>query len=255
MGLLTQPLNSGPESFFDLANIIEVDVFSGDQIVSVTELQMLAGANAVAILNAAGGWEICQFEIATLITGRTYQLTKLLRGLLGSEGEMRDPVAIGAAVVFLNLSPLALAEIGISQLFESVNFRHGPASIAVDDPRYVTTAVTIGGVGLRPWSLVHLSGVIEANDDWTLAGVRRARFGQESWTQELPLNEETESYDLEIMDGAAVARTVASLASPAYTYLAADQVTDFGIVQTALTVRWYQNSVIFGRGQVREATF
>ena len=61
------------------------------------------------------------------------------------------------------------------------------------------------------------------------------------------------SYDLEILDGSTVVRTVSGLTSSAFTYDSAMQVADFGGPVTSLTVRIYQLGAL-GRGTPLETT-
>ena len=78
--------------------------------------------------------------------------------------------------------------------------------------------------------------------------VRRTRFGGDSWElAEVPLNEEREAYRLDIYDGLSLARRV-HLASPAYSYSAADQAAEFGGPATDFTVRITQLSAAVGPG-------
>ena len=66
----------------------------------------------------------------------------------------------------------------------------------------------------------------------------------------MPLNEDEEAYDLEVLDDAgAVVRTVAGLPSPNWIYPSAWQAADFGTARNAYTVNVYQLSVLYGRGQ------
>jgi hypothetical protein len=69
---------------------------------------------------------------------------------------------------------------------------------------------------------------------------------------EVPLGESTEAYDLEILNGAAVVRTVFGLAAPSFLYTAAMMATDFGGPVTTLRFRVYQISAL-GRGGAAEA--
>jgi hypothetical protein len=76
------PLPSGPELFFDLLNIVNVTLIGGT-VSSVTDADLLNGANLIAI-NGANGWELLQFGVATLVSGTTYNLTRLLRARYGT---------------------------------------------------------------------------------------------------------------------------------------------------------------------------
>ena len=116
---------SGPLWRFDRVNDLYVEINRGT-LASASEASVLNGANALAIENADGEWEILQFASAELIATRKYILSDLLRGQRGSEHAMRDPVATGARVLVLDaaLSQPGLqdAEVGLA-----LSWRYGPA--------------------------------------------------------------------------------------------------------------------------------
>ena len=89
---------------------------------------------------------------------------------------------------------------------------------------------------------------------WT----RRSRvLASDSWTvPEVPLAEESEAYEVEILDGAAVRRTL-STATTSLTYSAAQQIADWGALLgpgDTLDVRIYQLSALVGRGAPKFVT-
>jgi len=123
-------------------------------------------------------------------------------------------------------------------------------------PSYDTKTVTLSGRGRRPLSPVHVSGATDSGTgDVTISWVRRTRIGGDSWDQvEMPLGEDSEAYEVDILDPAgAVLRTLTS-AAPSALYTAAEQTADFGAPQAAYTVRIHQISQFYGRGTGREAT-
>lgn len=243
----------GPTDVWDNANELTVDVYSDDQILGSTDLAVLNGVNIVAVENADGGWEVLQYVNATLVSTKRYKLTRLLRGQGGTEGAMRDPVAAGARVIFISLSEPYSLDVPISAIFQDRDFRYGPATANVGNFRFQDETVTIGAVGLRPYSPVHVRGEIIAGD-WVFSWVRRTRIAGDSWVPEsVPLNEDFEAYEVDVMDGATVARTI-NTSSPSVVYTAAMQTADFGSAQSSITIRVYQMSVLYGRGEVREAT-
>ena len=69
---------------------------------------------------------------------------------------------------------------------------------------------------------------------------------------DVPLAEESERYEIDILDGSTVRRTI-STTSPSATYSAADQTADFGAPQSACTIRLYQIAAGYGRGTPRTA--
>jgi hypothetical protein len=104
---------------------------------------------------------------------------------------------------------------------------------------------------------VHLAGTRDGAGNLAITWTRRTRIGGE-WldrTGTVPLAEDAEGYELEILaaPGGAVLRTIPGLASPAASYPAADQTTDFGAPQAAVAVRVFQISAAVGRGVPREA--
>ncbi|MCV6600641.1 MAG: phage tail protein, partial [Cohaesibacter sp.] len=84
MGRLSQPLvEAKPDHWFE-AQDSDVTLLSGE-LASVSQNQLLAGANAAAIKAKNGQWEIIQFQKADLIGPRRWRLRRLLRGQLGTE--------------------------------------------------------------------------------------------------------------------------------------------------------------------------
>jgi hypothetical protein len=68
----------------------------------------------------------------------------------------------------------------------------------------------------------------------------------------VPLAEDTESYEVDVLDGITVKRTLAS-STPSVIYTAAQQAADFGSVQSACSVKVYQLGAVHGRGSARSA--
>lgn len=244
---------SGPTDYFDTINTLRVKLYSGE-LASISEDTVLAGrANAIAIRNAAGDWEILQFCTATLVDAGVYDLTKLLRGRLGTEHAMQSPVAFGARVVLLDGAiaqiQAALAERGVARFY-----KWGPSGLDPSDVAWQQATFTARSVGLMPWSPVHVAGARNGSGDLSISWVRRTRFGG-VWTDgaDVPLNEETERYEIDILDGADVVRTL-SVNSPAATYTAAQQTADFGALQSSIAMNVYQLSAVVGRGWPASAT-
>lgn len=70
---------------------------------------------------------------------------------------------------------------------------------------------------------------------------------------DIPLGEESERYEVEILDGSTVVRTIATT-SPTASYSAAEQTTDFGSPQSSMSVKVYQLSAVVGRGYAASAS-
>ena len=72
-----------------------------------------------------------------------------------------------------------------------------------------------------------------------------------TWS-EVPLGEDSERYEVDILDGDDVVRTIAST-TPSATYTAAEQVADFGAEQSVVQVAVHQMSAVYGRGSAKRA--
>ena len=259
MGTLVSDFGPGPTSRFDLGNALVVDLASGT-LASVTDLTLFGGANALAVETAPGIWEIVQGGSAELIAPGRYRLTRLLRGQRGTEGAMGAPALAGARVVVLDTSlaslPIAEADLGIPW-----NWRIGPAARAVSDPSYTALAFTPAGRGLVPFSV---GGVEQpwlhgrTPGDLTIRWTRRDRaLVSDSWEAvEVPMSEASEAYEVDILAGATVKRTL-TVAAPSALYTAAQQTADWGATLgpgDSFDVRIAQVSARLGRGDTRTAT-
>ena len=259
MGALVSNFYSGPTSRFDLGNELVVDLLSGT-LESVTDLTLFGGANALAIESSPGTWEIVQAGATDLIAPSRYRLTRLLRGQRGTEDAMGKPAPAGARIVVLDASlaslPIAEADLGLPW-----NWRIGPASRSVSDETYVAASFTPIGVGLRPFSVAHVEQPWRrprTPGDLTIRWTRRSRaLSADNWgAVEVPLIEEVEAYEVEIVDGATVKRTLTTSATSAV-YSAANQTADWGALLgpgDTLTIRIYQLSNLIGRGTAKTVT-
>jgi hypothetical protein len=241
---------SGPLWNWDMANSLYVQIPSTQGLSSLDDLFVLAGGNTCAIRNADGQWEILQFATAELIAADQYKLTRLLRGQLGSEYAMRDPVAAGAPFVVLDATVMQ-SSIAVTERHNPWNWKWGPSTKTIDDPTYQVASYTFDGVGLRPYSPVQLAGARNLSTfDWTLSWIRRTRIDGDNWeAPDVPLGEEVELYDIDIINigSGAVVRTT-RLGQPSFVYTSAMQVADFGSNQAQVKFAIYQVSLAYGRG-------
>ncbi len=243
-GVLTA--NGG--TLIDLSSL-KVSLISG-QLESVTRDRMLSGVNYAAY-GIDGRWEIVRFQNAVLQADGAYLLSGFLRGQRGTEWAtglhkesdwfvlLDDPDN-----AFIDLPSSALAE---TRLYKAVTSRQ-----SVDDS--TAQQFTYKGVNLQPLSPVYARGSRNAGS-LTVTWTRRSRLSNSWWSNGVvaPLGEVSENYQVDVMSGATVVRTISS-SSAAITYTAAQQQTDFGSVQSAITLRIFQLSSAVGRGRALEVT-
>ena len=256
-GLTETVLADGPTRTWDRTNTVTVRLFRG-ALAATTELAVLNGANAVLI-----GDEVVQFANAVLNSDGSYTLDTLLRGRRGTEGATAGHAVAERVIVLSDTTLLKVAlpdaDLNVARFYKAVTLggRAGDGTQA---------ALTFLGRALMPYAPVDLRGTRAGSpSDWTMTWVRRTRLGG-SWTDgaDVPLGEESEDYEVDVLDGATVVRTITKTASAGGSvvtpgsrqalYTAADQVTDFGAEQTTVTVNVYQLSATVGRGFSADAT-
>jgi hypothetical protein len=161
---------------------------------------------------------------------------------------MGNPTPSGARFVLLD-SAIFEVSMTASDRNLAYNWKVGPASQDVGSPSFVTLQETFTGVGLRPYSPCHITGVRDGTGNLTISWVRRDRDpAADSWDQtEIPMSEASEAYQVDIIKAGAVVNSL-SANSPSVIYSAAQQAADFGAPQSSLSIRVYQISQTFGRG-------
>ncbi|MFA7307137.1 MAG: glycoside hydrolase/phage tail family protein [Hyphomicrobium sp.] len=250
VGVTLDPLPAGLEGLIDNQARVRVRLTYGT-LASADLLTVLGGANLAAVRNDAGDWEIIQFLNATLVDAQTYELSGLLRGQFGTEGAMSDVLAEGAPFVLLD-GAVSRVPLQDSEFKLPLNWRYGPGNRDIGDGSYVTSSFAYQGLGRRPLSPAHIKGV-RASGDLNMSWMRRTRIGGDNWElPEVPLGEDSETYEVDILDGEMIKRTI-SVSGPNAVYASADQIADFGSMQAAVSVKVYQTNMLFGRGAARAA--
>ncbi|WP_458756624.1 baseplate multidomain protein megatron [Afipia sp. TerB] len=250
IGETLDPLPAGPSSRWDRGSRVRILLYGG-ALASLSEGNVLNGANVAAVLNADGDWEILQFASATLTGERTYELSHLLRGQAGSEYAIANPLPAGSPFVLLDDHVIPLAR-GLTALDRAIDLRIVASGHSHDDPSALALAVTPRKTALMPLSPVHAKASRDS-DGIHLAWIRRTRREGDAWGVEVPLGEDAEAYEVDILDDGDVVRTLSS-SSPSALYANADELADFGVAQTVLHIRVVQLSSTVGRGHPAEFT-
>ncbi len=245
-GVTTSVLGAGPLWRWDLDNAVTVALGSG-QLSSPGDLSALAGEAALGLQGPDGTWEVIGFSQADLVASNTYRLSRLIRGLGGSEARATRTLQAGAQVVVLDSALLPIAS-GSSSLGANWNWRVVASAYDYMHPTAVALTTLAGGDALKPLSPMNalakrsISGV-------TVSFMRRARINSDAWdAAEIPLDEGTERYEMEVLKAGKVIRTLAGSGGSSILYPAAQELVDFGLPQTGLAVRIYQLSDTVGRG-------
>lgn len=174
------------------------------------------GKRNIAWYGADGRWEIIQFQ--SIING---VMSGIVRGLRGTEIYCGRHV-IGDLVIIpefgIAIEHRPVADIGHPETYKAVT----------DGSSYSTTSATPArtptGASLRPFAPSRVKAVRDAGSgDVQISWNRRDRKGS-GWGHPLPVSDD-HGFQVEVVSGAVVVRTIAAGASPAV-YAAADQATD-----------------------------
>jgi hypothetical protein len=250
VGETLDDLPAGATSRFDHAHKVRVQLHGGG-LNSVADAALFGGGNAAAVQRPDGAWEVLQFGDAELVGERTFELSRLLRGQAGSEWAMAVSLPAGAPFVLLDEHVVPIAR-GLDALGRTLALRIVAADRNHGDAAAVALDATPSATALRPLAPVHLRAT-RTVDGVLLTWVRRTRRDGDAWELvEVPLGEERESYEVDVLDGATVKRTLAADA-PAVLYAAAVELADFGSAQSSLSIRVVQLSATVGRGVAAEA--
>lgn len=247
IGDVATALPSGPTAYWDRGNTLTVVLaYENHTLESRDEDLVLNGANAFWLGNANGvGGEIVQFATATLVAPKTYQLSNLLRGRLGTEANVGTHGS-NEVFVLINTSTLGRSDFGPADWNALRNYK--PVSILNDQADVTAQQFTNTGVGLKPLSGVSVVGVRDTSNNLTVTWIRRSRLRSPGLGNgPVPLGEETELYEIDIFTGAVVVRTITAT-TPSITYTAAQQTADGKTPGAAVTMRIYQMSGTAGRG-------
>jgi len=232
-GITTNALPDALPWLFDRASTLNVNFKSGTPT-GATETELLANGTLNLILV---GDEMLQYSAATLEADGSWTLSTLLRGVRGTEWAT-DGHAVGETVVLLS-SRIHKRSMGTSEIGDTDTYR------AVSQGRTVDSAfeesVTFGAAAQKPYAAAHGELTLDSGSgDWSIDATRRTRIGGANVDgADVPLGETSESWSCDILDGAAVVRTITGTSLP-LTYTSAQQTTDFGAPQSSLSVNLYQ---------------
>lgn len=219
-----------------------------DSFESVDDDDVLAGRNLLAIVRD-GNIEYLQFANATIVDTDTVEVSRLLRGRRGTDA-LASGHQVGDAVYLLDATVTDIFSEAVSIINSTQTYRPVTIGQLYEDAEDVSYTDT--GRDLKPYSPVHIALADDGASGLDLSWVRRTRIGGEDdflLSGDVPLSEQSESYEVDILDGpgGTVLRTLAS-ATETVNYAAADIATDFGSLPAQLSVVVYQISAVVGRG-------
>ena len=253
MGRVKGVLPSGPVNVQTQAHNFQIELLSTDYasggLASTDDAGLAKGYN-FACVGSPGAWEIIQFktvaeESGASYSGERYRISGLRRGLRGSERYV-DTHRPGEWFILLDHRRLHFHEIdselvGLTRRYKVDHSTEGSSTAA---------EITVQGWTALPLPVAQLVAWRKSNGDVVFTWNRRTRARYRTLgTQQAPLMEGTESYDVVI--DLSSDRTINVTDTTTATYTAAQQAEDSTSGQE-ITVTVYQRDSARGRGQPRE---
>jgi GTA TIM-barrel-like domain/Putative phage tail protein len=250
IGFTESPLPFHRPGVWDFGLPLRVKL-SGGELSSASQNAVLNGANAMAIGDGSGAnWEVFQFADAQIVAPDTYELSRRLRGQLGTDGIMPSAWPTGSTIVLLDL---ALVQIDLASSARGLarNYRVGIASRGFDDSNVVARTEAFDGIGLRPYPVAHLT-TTQSGGDLLATWKRRTRIDGDTWqSAEVPLGEDAELYQVRIVQASSIVANYVS-SQPQFLYTSAARALD-GVSGT-FEIAVAQVSASFGPGPFRSVT-
>lgn len=230
---------------WDETNKVQIALTQGT-LDSKTALEVLNWTN-VALL----GDEIIQWRNANVLASGLYELSGLLRGRRGTEWATGTHT-MGERFVLLSDDGVYRAPLPATEINKTAYYKGIPDGGNWDDAP--SNPFVFKGNSLRCFAPVQVKGARDGSGNLTITWKRRTRwYGEWLDGTDVPLFEDAEEYEIDILSGTTVKRTITTT-TPTAPYSAADQVVDFGSAQSAINIAVYQINAVIGRGQVKQAT-
>ena len=190
-----------PASCFHTQTTEAMDVVmsvGGGTLASISDDRLANGFNAMIVLKQNGEVEILQFRDVAVLGGGQYRLSWLNRGRRGNDTmahglKRATPLSLSSATVLPIQVPIASRDVPL--VWRGVSINELPENAQIE-------AFTFTGRDKMPYAPVHVTATLSGSDV-DLAWRRRTRLGGDllAGTGTVPLNEQSEAYEVDILSG------------------------------------------------------
>ena len=231
---------------FVIDNINEIIVsLSSGELENIDKTKLFNGSNLAIVGN-----EIIQFQHISqdgFLNDSTYRLTKLVRGLYGTEYYCDKHTENERFVLLTNnvkSTSFPLGYINANKYYKIVT-----TGKELEDAEPLLFQYK--GNLFKPYSPCHIKAYRNTNGDLIIKWTRRTRIGGD-WRDNVDvlLSEDFEKYNIEIINQSTnrTKRIIEILNNQTATYTTEQQVEDFGSIQGSIKFKIYQLSSIVGAG-------
>ncbi len=251
IGELLSEVSAVSSHVWDRTGRIEIQIYSG-HLSSKTELEILNGANQIAIQKDDQSWEILGFSAVQIIGTGQYRLSNLLRGQSNTLRAVNETGSIGNKLVFLD-SAVSYLPLGNDQLDLSFSMT---AYAGTRDLVGQSKNISINPYLAPPLQPVHLLAMQnDVGNDIEITWIRRTQTQGDVWSAaEVPLDFAPEAYQVQIFDGLSLVRDV-FVSTNQLIYTEAQQIADLGAALSPFTFSVRQISAVHGSGDAQTSSF
>lgn len=246
-GFAMNAIGESAHGAWDYANKINFYCINQIELSSVAKEDLIKNAFNLIMV----GDELIQYANATDKGNGVWVLDTLLRGLRGTDWAIGAHSA-GERCLRLTQNITKRVEHDLSQLSQPGTYK--ALSFGDDTEDVDSFTFTNTGNSFRPFA-PSVRAAYKNGDDFYFRWVFRPRQNG-FWVDgvDVTLDQPYEKYEIDVMDGTSVVRTVQLTSTREWTYTEADQITDFGVAQESTTFKLYQLGEVVGRGFARVLT-
>lgn len=172
MGELVDPVSDASEHYTDTTNVVRVQLYTDDEIQSLTHQQFLSEGGAFALENPDGTWEVMQYRDAEEDSNGDWLLTTLLRGRLNTETSAH---VAGARFVLLD----GVYAIDAETSMIGQDLTHRVVSLGTSPETAPTSTDTYTAHSQTEWPVAHILSDGVQGGSLPVRVVPRHRFGTE----------------------------------------------------------------------------
>ena len=143
---------------------------------------------------------------------------------------------------------LEKASLSLNYFQQNISFKAVSYGNLVADANPQTTKIT--AQNLKPYNVTNVNVELSSNNDIEISFDRRSRIITSWSSYNSPLAEQSEKYEIDILDDSdEIVRTI-KVNTPNANYTNAQQIEDFGSIITEIKLNIYQISDLIGRGEL-----
>lgn len=242
--VVSNPLPYHDAERLDLASKMRVKFFNPYlSLASCTVDELTRGYNPLLVGN-----EVVQYMNATQIDANTWEFSTFLRGRRGTDlvNNMNSHF-VGEEVIVLQPFVVVNYADSLPHVKQELHYKGGTAGRLLDE--MTTQTFTNTGKRITPLSPYGITATRDGSNNLTITWIRRDRLYQTQYDgADLRNSEDTLEFEVDIMSGSTVLRTISVANAVEAVYSATDQTTDGITPGDPVPVEIYQLSATIGRG-------